>query len=222
MLRALLVKVFSPKSVSFRFFSNLNRASKLLKTKFDIIIDIGANNGQFAFMARKIFANQKIISFEPQKKSVENYIKRKICNTLVVNAAVSQRGKKMVDYFESFDSAQSSFLKPRTNIAVKKIKVNIVNINSILKKIKSKKIFLKLDTQGYDFEILRNIKDFTSIKIILCEISFIKNYKNQTNDSKIFIFLAKKGFSLYRIIHISYAKNQTGILEMDCLFLKND
>jgi len=208
--------------VSFRFFYNLNHVSKLLKNKIEVIIDIGANNGQFAYMARKIFANQKILSFEPQEKSVNNYIRQKIYNSSVVNAAISTSLKKSVHYFASIDSAQSSLLKPKTDKKVKKVKVNAININSVLKKVLSKKILLKIDTQGFDFEILKNIKDFSCIQAILCEISFLKNYEKQTNDSNIFIFLAKKGFCLHRIIHVSYAEHQPGILEMDCLFLKND
>ena len=64
--------------------------------------------------------------------------------------------------------------------------VKIIKLDDIFKKFykKSKNIMLKIDTQGYEFEVIKgSVNSLKFIKCIQVELSFVELYKNSIPNS---------------------------------------
>lgn len=173
-------------------------------------IDIGSNKGQFSLLINNLYPKSKILAFEPL--NVEFKILSKIFsgnkNISTYNFGLGNKNTSMYIY-KSNQSDSSSFLKP-TNMQInffpdtyikEKIKVKIKKLNNYTKRLK-KPIFLKIDVQGFELEVLKG-SDVTQFKFIYLEASYKKLYTNQPLITDISKFLSSKNFkqvSKYNLI----------------------
>ena len=179
---------------------------KSLKLRnLDIIIDIGAHEGEMQSFFLKNFNVKKIISFEASeinflklKKKVE-YNKRKFIksNILIENFALGkEREKKIFKQFVETSSStfsdiniNSKYFKKKFQLLNKKKKdgffeekqIQLMPLNEYLENNKIDKIdILKIDTEGYEFEILQGLKN--QIKVVDI-IFFEHHYDDMINKS---------------------------------------
>tara|TARA_E500000178_G_C16956521_1_gene723953 strand:- start:619 stop:1326 length:708 start_codon:yes stop_codon:yes gene_type:complete len=118
-----------------------------------------------------------------------------------VNCAITNINKKVYYFQNSKINQQNSLI--RTSKSQKKISINGYNFNSLLRKLKIKKIdFLNIDTEGTEIEIIKSIdfKKFHPTLITIEENSFNYNEKNKLIISKI---LKKNGYYLVNIIGVT-------------------
>ena len=169
--------------------------SKKNLIKINIFFDVGAHKGESINLFIKNMQINKIISFEASpvnfkflEKNRDYYLK-KFPNTkiLIENIALGSENKEVI--FKQFDESSSSTLKDINEessyykrkfnllnffdkkkiyetfrINIKKLK-NYVEINNI-----DKIDFLKIDTEGYEYEILKGLeKKIEIVDIIMFE-----------------------------------------------------
>lgn len=190
--------------------------SRFLKKKKLRILDVGAHHGEFL----DIFSNLKfgsirqsfqVFCFEPFLENF-NIIKNKLKNLsknvrpYIYNLAISEQTHKKLFYVGNSDT-----LVTCEERWLKKFKKNFTNYNKIFMECVSFKDFimkhkfdlrtevdlLKIDVEGHDFVVLRNILE-TNIKINSIMIEFdtnnltvmksIINYLKAKKFMKIFIF----------------------------------
>ena len=179
---------------------------KSLKLRnLDIIIDIGAHEGNAIFFLKN-FNVKKIISFEASKinflklKKKLSYNKRKVfikSNILIENFALGkEREKKIFKQFVETSSStfsdiniNSKYFKKKFQLLNKKKKmvflikkqIQLMPLNEYLENNKIDKIdILKIDTEGYEFEILKGLKN--QIKVVDI-IFFEHHYDDMINKS---------------------------------------
>ena len=82
---------------------------------------------------------------------------------------------------------------------------------------------LKIDTQGYELEVLEGIgKYWKEIKIITMELSLVSLYKGQPLAFELIEYLENKGYSLAGI-YGGFCNEETGnMLQFDATFLINE
>jgi len=143
-----------------RIANYLNKLN--LQSKFDIV-DIGAKGDISGLL--KTIGNKylNIIGFEPNKNEFDKLIENN-CNRTYFNIGVFDK-KIRKDFFITEEPAASSFFKPSTNNKIyekrnwqfrkikKKIKINCNKLDNLYKKINNID-FLKIDTQGSEYEII--------------------------------------------------------------------
>ena len=79
---------------------------------------------------------------------------------------------------------------------------------------------LKIDTQGYEWEVLQGSKkSLKKIKVIQVELSFEDLYLNQKNWLNISKFLEHNGFKVFRIIDGFKNKNSGQVFQSDFFFI---
>ena len=102
-------------------------------------------------------------------------------------------------------------------------KVKILRLSKILENYKYKKIFVKIDTQGYEFEILKSISknNFNNIFAFEIETNLVSTYKNLTLIEDVIKFLRNKGYTPLRIENGLGMPNFGQQLQVDILFVKN-
>ncbi len=182
----------------------INNLKKIIPNGYlKVILDVGAHEGESIELFLKNFKVDLIISFEPSKftfkkllKNSEN-LKNKFINTNIhlENFAVGNIDSDIeLNYLNETSSStlrelnvNSKYFKKKENLfgklINKKITVKQINFNKYLEKKDLKKIdLLKIDTEGYELEVLKGLKDLISkVSIILFEHHYdnmiIKNYK---------------------------------------------
>ena len=209
------------------------RKNALIEHKIDLLFDVGANAGQYAQEARRQGFKGRIISFEPLPEAHKQLteISQKDPSWIVHErvALGSKKGSGIINVSEN--SYSSSFLKitqkllsntPDTRY-VKKINVKITTLDSVFNSYvkKSNKVFLKIDTQGFESEVLKgSIKNLRNISGIQLELSTEPLYQKQKTYEYFLTFLKKYNFHLWSIIP-GYWNTKTGqMLQFDGIFIK--
>jgi FkbM family methyltransferase len=144
------------------------------KNNLNSFLDIGANVGASALSFIKMGFYNKIHLFEPNFNLYKNYlkkIKKKHHNLNIYNYALGSKNKSLIfflpyiekifiHYFSSFDkkyiinSCSNTF--PNKKIFLKKKIVKVKKFDDL--KIKDVIDFIKLDSEGYDLEIIKGLK----------------------------------------------------------------
>jgi len=194
------------------------------------VIDIGANKGQFSLIANDIFFEPKIIAFEPLKTAAKKYNKlfHKNKNITLHNYALGKREKNVnINVSKREDSSsilnigkKQSLIFPGTEISHnEKISISPLN-NFIVSDDLISPVFVKIDVQGYELEVLKGCNNFFEyFDYIFVECSFIELYENQPMAYEIINYLFNYSFKLRGIYNTFYDKTGTSI-QADLLFCK--
>ena len=192
------------------------RIVNYLKEKsIKVIIDVGTHKGEFINCFLEINSVKKIFAFEPQKKIFE-FLKKNFLDNKKVhlnNIAIDiNDGKKEIkinkmsltstlnDIDEtSFYFKFKNFLMYEKNSVISQYEINTTSLdNFFLNESLKDNTLLKIDTEGYEFNVLNGAqKKISEIKYVLIENQFSKMYKN--NDFKdCHNFLLEKNFELIK------------------------
>jgi len=195
---------------------------------------VGANIGQFA---SELLDNQfkgEIISFEPLADAHIQLIlnSKKYDNWKIFERTAIGNSEGEIKINISQNSVSSSILN------ISNVHLNASNksayVGSELTKITKldniynngselidKSVFLKIDTQGFEWEVLLGASNMiNNVKGILCELSFDNLYDGQKNWLEIIDFLEKRGFRLWSIQYGLTDKNSGRTLQCDAIFYK--
>lgn len=203
----------------------------------DLIVDAGANRGQFAKRMIENGFDGTILSFEPVPATyaILAAAAQKHPNWQVFNLALGDTAGQMTIHCHTDDSL-NSFL-PTGNLArerydgmdQRKEEVNIETLDSFLEKkigaseMKSpNSIFLKLDTQGYDLAVLRGAqRTVEMITIIQSEASVNPIYEGMPDYLETLHELKKLGFKPAAFKTVSRDKHSLQFVEFDVVAIKD-
>ena len=200
--------------------------------KFKLLIDIGAHKGESIELFSKNFIIKKIISFEASPINFE-YLKKKIeknkqgyNNTEIVLENIALGAEDKIIEFNQFDESSSSTIKEvdeeskyykrkfrlinflNNKETYQKLKIKIYKLKDYIEKYSIKKIdFMKIDTEGYEFEILLGLED--EIKLVDI-IMFEHHYDN----------MIKKGYTFEDINELLVKNNFNKIYKSRMPFRK--
>jgi FkbM family methyltransferase len=183
-----------------------NKIVNFLNKKINpkIVFDVGAYRGKFGHS----FINSKIYFFEP---NIFSYNKiKKIKKNKYFNIGLGSKFDKKKFYISPNDSASSFNNKKKKlkdiffSIFGQKIKetyIKIYPLNFYIKKYLIKNIdILKIDTEGYEKEVLKGIskKNFKKITYIVIEKTLDKNLYQDYSFDQIHRVLKKNNFILIK------------------------
>jgi FkbM family methyltransferase len=90
----------------------------------------------------------------------------------------------------------------------KTVSIEVQTLEEICKKNEIQTIdFLKIDTEGWELEVLRGAENFITegkIKLVLCEVGFSAKDQMHTPLSELMIFMEKYGYSLFALYDHCY------------------
>lgn len=202
----------------------------------DLVLDVGANNGGFGKMLRLEGYKGTIHSFEPVSNTFKE-LKKVIAKDLNWHGHQYALGvtesKQLINVTESSDLA--SFLGP-SNFGASAYKDSLtksyqeeVIISTVdkfllkeIKNIKSKRVFLKMDTQGYDMQVIQgSLKSLGYIFCAISEISLIPIYNNMPHYLDSLKTYEDLGLIVTGLYPISRGKDLS-IIEMDCMLINKE
>lgn len=212
------------------------RRRKLLGLRtlpIDTIIDIGANEGQFAKSISKVFPKANIYCFEPLpypfkklSKWAENH---KGCK--VFNYALGDR-EGNVELFYHLDHSPSSSLLKSTKVCEKlypltkkqtSISVKLTTLDKAMADISEPLIpdvLIKIDVQGYEDRVIRGgTETFSKARACILEIGLDKLYENQAEFKDILYLFNDLGFHYAGNLQQVYGDNGH-VIYIDAVFMK--
>lgn len=216
--------------------SDAARIAKLLSNyHVDCVFDVGANIGQYAEELRAIGYRGRIVSFEPQAEAHAKLIRNSLHDPQWDVAPRMALGDVDGDAELNLagNSASSSILKmSAAHVAaaphsryVGKESISLQRLDSIFHEYigNAKRPFLKIDTQGYESQVLdgamESLEHFIGVQT---EMSLVELYENQMLFFDMAQRLRNNGFELAGLLP-GFVDNDSGhLLQVDGMFFRNN
>ena len=204
--------------------------------QIDVVIDVGANEGQFASELRRMGYQGKIISFEPISSVFESL--KKVASVDrdwdVYNLALGQENSQQTIYIAG-DSAFSSLLKSNDwcegefgdeSVGKREETVIVRRSSDVLaetiKNLDRSRIYLKMDTQGYDLEVFKGLGAMSNkILALQSEVSVVPIYQGMPHLTASISFFEQAGFDIAGMYPVSTEKSGLRVVEFDCLMVRS-
>ena len=178
------------------------------------VVDIGANRGQFALIARRCYPAAKIDSFEPLFEPADVFEKVFVgdSNTRLHRVAIGSRKGTSVIHVSNCDDSSSllpiselqNTLFPGTDERATR-QIIVAPLAEMLVKGVCEPALLKIDVQGYElFALLGCLPLLQSFKYIYVECSFVELYVGQSLASEVIDFLSTHKFRLTGVYNPYY------------------
>ncbi len=196
------------------------------------VVDVGANRGQFALVARKYFPDARIDSFEPLEEPADRF--QALFNndqfTHLHRLAIGRNEGKVTIHISNRDDSSSllpitdtqSVLFPGTaECATRMIDVaplsDIISVDLI-----QEPALLKIDVQGFEMEVLRGCEGLLNrFQYIYVECSFVELYSGQAFAGEVIAFLQDRNFVLDGVYNPCYDKKGKAV-QADFFFVAQE
>jgi FkbM family methyltransferase len=218
----------------YNYLRQLKLEAILREYQINVILDVGANSGQFALDMRRMGFKNKIISFEPALSAfkVLQGLAKKDENWEVFNFALGNKNEELelnvadVSVFTSFlktnDWCKEHFGKE--SVGSKKEVVEVKRLVNVLKTLfndfDDKRIYLKMDTQGFDREVFSGLGELQhTIVALQTEMSVIPIYEKMPHLTESISFFENAGFEIAGMFPVNQEKDTLRVVEYDCLMV---
>ncbi|MES2807631.1 MAG: FkbM family methyltransferase [Bacteroidota bacterium] len=188
------------------------------------IFDVGAYKGDFARLCLDVWPNANIVCFEPieeKAKLLQDWADKDSRITVIqgllgdenndsVKFNESETASSVLDEFISKDF-NTKYHRMRTlDRCIAEFKLNPPNI-------------LKIDTQGFEYQILQGIKEnLQHVEVIIAELNFIDIHENVKLAGETIAFLKGYDFVVYDITEIHRRPYDKAMWQADFMFVKKD
>jgi FkbM family methyltransferase len=205
---------------------------QILKT-----LDIGANIGQFAQGLLNNGYQGTIVSFEPlldtHNQLIESRKKHRNNNWIIgpriglsshsdklnINVCTRSSCSSLLQMLQAHTEAM-----PNAKISHQET-IQVLALDSVFKDYikNNEKFFIKIDTQGYEWEVLMGAKECLKLaSAIMCEVSLCPLFKGQKPWREILDYLEAQGFYLWAT-QKAFVNPQSGQdLQLNLIFLKKE
>ncbi len=202
--------------------------------KINHIIDVGANEGQYAQNMRRLGFDGHISSFEP----LSHVFKMLMANSAaddkwsVYNLALGDNDAHQ-EINVSQNTVSSSFLEmlpehvkqEPDSVVVSKQKISVKRTDTIWNEhgFNSFEVFLKLDVQGYEKKVLEGaVESLKHIKLVQLEMALVPLYSGELLLADMILYMNSLGFSLYNVM-TGFSNFETGqLFQVDGIFARAD
>ena len=196
----------------------------------NVVFDVGANVGQYASGLRRLGYRDKIVSFEPQAAPFATLAALAAKDpgwTAVHSGLGGTEGQQTINVYNN--TALSSMLtldESTFDYQARKIGTEIIDIRTVDGVIDQysrpeDRVFLKIDTQGFEKEVLRGAEaSFSRLVGVQIEMSLTPIYADQPHLDEMIALLRTKGFMLWQIQR-GICRQETGQeMEADGIFIQ--
>jgi FkbM family methyltransferase len=219
----------SKEYIGVDYFHDLEQ---LLRNTKITVIDVGANTGDWAKnFTKKVMVIDSYLGFEPDKnvfldlsKNIDENpsIKQFQIFNVALGAKISTATLNVMN-----SSSMNSILSPGKEIwgyVIDKQIVKVKSLDAIFANYKiptgKHKIFLKIDTQGYDFEVLKGANVLLKehhIDLVLCEVIVSEIYENEDYFHKLLVYMSDLNYLLFGFYE--QHNNNSSLAWFDVMFI---
>jgi FkbM family methyltransferase len=201
-----------------------------------LILDVGANTGQFATDAHRAFPRARFVCFEPLAdvaKELRANLRRSGIAAQVLDVALSDEPGEKPFYLHVGHTPSSSLLATTKEAAAlypqtadqRAVSVRVDTLDATLGAMEQPRegeTLLKLDVQGNELRVLQGAsRTLQRLDHVLCEINFEPLYEGQPSFAEICDHLTAVGLSYAGALQQVYGRNGR-VVFADELFTRRD
>ena len=168
-----------------------NLCKIIKKEKIQYFLDIGSCWGVYSLRLANIFKNLRILAFDPIQKNIDRLIssikKNKLKNIKTYKIAIGDK-KGTVKLGATEDYSPNYKINESSQVITEYSKINLID-NLIF--LKNKKIIFKIDTETFEFKVIKGAKKLLKNNKCFLQIEIVESNKN-----KVINFLKKIGYKL--------------------------
>lgn len=190
------------------------------------VIDVGANKGQFAYLANSLWPQARIVSFEPLPRPRDRLASLMGKRITIHDCALGEtEGAATIHIASREDSSsllplgrQSELFQMRE---VGVIKVPVRRLDDVMTESLSRPALLKVDVQGFEYEVLKGASRLLEqIDWVYVEASFIELYHGQRLAVDVVELLAVHGFQ--EVGRYNELEDAGKVVQADILFASRE
>lgn len=199
------------------------------------VLDVGANVGQYGLLLRELGYRGRICSFEPVAAHYQALLKtaEDDDNWLTFPFALGAK-EEVLEINVTDDASMSSFHSPNqyaaerfpdSSVVLHRERVRISTLDEFFrihgKRCGDGPIFLKMDTQGHDLEVVKGgAVSIARIAALQSELSLLPIYTGTPNYRYVLEYLNKLGFTPSGIYPVSRDYGNLALIEIDCVMVR--
>lgn len=202
------------------------RALLLKHHRIDVVIDIGANVGEYALALREYGYTGDIVSFEPASEAFGSLFKVTLSDPAwsAVQLAITEADGNATLNVTS-DNVWTSLLDPHAIPVdvVGRETIQTARLDSVVDMIPPGRALLKIDAQGSELRILEGAHAALD-RAVMVELEFMLAdfYTGQASPRELVDFMYDRGFRFVGVEN-GWIENDTGEMTYcNCLFVKTD
>lgn len=209
------------------YFDALQR--ELLRS-CDLLVDVGANTGQYVRLVRQLGYAGPVVSFEPEAAAFEGLRReasKGFCWQVRRIALADREGEACLRV--SANSVSSSLLDIREEHlaaapSLRTVALQPVTVSTLDTQLAAEPgaaLWLKLDVQGSELAVLHGgTATLARTLVVQTEVSLRPLYERQTDYLELFAHLRGTGFTMCHVLP-GFQDSQTGhLLQFDALFVR--
>ena len=183
-------------------------------------LDIGAYKGTWTADFKTLFPSCQVLMIEGQLEKETELLKTKNTFTNVdYQIALLGASEKNV-FFNKYETASSVLGEYHDTGAIMEER-RLTLLDTLTEKAGFLPDFIKIDTQGYELEILKGgEKTLSTAEFVLLEVSFLNIYKDCPLVNEVVAFMNDKGFVVYDICSLMKRPLDKALYQADFLFVK--
>ena len=197
-----------------------------------VIIDVGANVGQFSYSAAELFPNAQIYSFEPEPNiatKLRENLKGK-GNVSIYPCALGDQTGEVTFHVNKYSLSSSVLPLAEAHQAafpeaeeIRMINVPQETLDLVFAQIPLRSpILLKIDVQGYESSVIAGAKEFLKkADYVIVEVSFEPMYQGEMGFQDILRMMEENNFTFRCPVDVSTNARNSAYVQMDALFVRN-
>src|SRR5215210_695665 len=209
-------------------------ADVLERLGVEVVVDVGANYGQYRALLGQIGFTGRIVSFEPVARPFQH------CAALAADdpgwqvhrLAIGRRAQRRrikVGSSEDFSSFLGLSRYGRDTFDELSLdrteRVHVRTLDSVWGELiggDAQRVFLKTDTQGWDIQVYRGASSHLSRVIgTQCEVAVQRLYRRMPGYRRTLAFLERRGFALTGVYPV-WRDADLRVGELDCVMVRPD
>ncbi len=207
-----------------------------LRNDIQCVLDVGANRGQYyQFLRERVGYRGLVVSFEPTSRNLAHLREQATADSrwIIRGEALGNNETEMeinvmkVDLLSSFLSPHPAMVEifRDVNIIDHKEAVGVRRLDSVIGEIGNARslgnLYLKVDTQGFDLEVIRGASStLARVRALQTEISMCPLYLNAPSYRDTLDMLVERSFAVSGMFPVS-RDPQMRVVEFDCVMVKS-
>jgi len=204
----------------------------LQRHRVNHVIDAGANMGQFGHFMRSIYSG-RMSSFEPVSSAFEN-LRRATNNdpgweayqfALGSSAGVARIHVAPRSVFSSFLQANDYCVRRfgERTVGAEEESVSVRRLDEVLEQISvhhtDERIYLKMDTQGFDMEVFKGLGErLPQVVALQSEVSLVPIYQHMPHWTECITAYEQAGFGIAGMFPVN--RDDGRVVEYDCVLTR--
>jgi FkbM family methyltransferase len=211
-----------------KYFERLTNM-KIIGFNPKVIFDGGAHVGSWSKTVFSLFPKAEFVLIEPNpavSSQVFDYLSQVNINYRLVEKAIGSSQREIfLNIWGNADprAVGSSILENVRDEAPKKIKCQLIDLDSIAQEFNLSPDLVKLDLQGFELEALKGSqKILEKTELFIIEFGCLEAMHNRTTPRELIDFMYDRNYILYDIVDLGYRPFDSALTGGDFFFLKKD